>query len=203
MFLLVPAHPGCPGQIPQSRKTVVCVCAINALKLLVGWQEWHPACKNWVVRYWRGYLSEARCKWFAYGPADATATHHLLLHKNPEWFTFLVLAYPGCPGKRQLNGRAVVVVFMWNSLTERSCSKPSTSRSVLNCCKTSNNWWQFHYQQQFLRATQHICYSAYMPWQFHLSVRPSATWVDQSKAFEVRIMQFSPYSSPIPLVSKG
>jgi len=26
MFLLVPAHTGCPGQIPQSRKTVVCVC---------------------------------------------------------------------------------------------------------------------------------------------------------------------------------
>jgi len=26
MFLLVPAHPGFPGQISQSRKTVVCVC---------------------------------------------------------------------------------------------------------------------------------------------------------------------------------
>jgi len=26
LFLLVPAHPGCPGQFPQSRKTVVCVC---------------------------------------------------------------------------------------------------------------------------------------------------------------------------------
>jgi len=26
MFLLVPTHPGCPGQFPQSRKTVVCVC---------------------------------------------------------------------------------------------------------------------------------------------------------------------------------
>jgi len=25
--------------------------------------------------------------------------HHLLLQKNPEWFTFLVPAYPGCPGK--------------------------------------------------------------------------------------------------------
>ena len=25
-------------------------------------------------RYWRGYLSEARCKWFVYCPADATAT---------------------------------------------------------------------------------------------------------------------------------
>ena len=22
--------------------------------------------KNWVMRYWRGYLSGARCKWFAY-----------------------------------------------------------------------------------------------------------------------------------------
>ena len=28
MFLLVPAHPGFPGQIPQSRKTVVCVCDV-------------------------------------------------------------------------------------------------------------------------------------------------------------------------------
>jgi len=26
MCLLVPAHPGCPGQNPQSHKTVVCVC---------------------------------------------------------------------------------------------------------------------------------------------------------------------------------
>jgi len=26
MFLLVPAHPDCPGQNPQRRKMVVCVC---------------------------------------------------------------------------------------------------------------------------------------------------------------------------------
>jgi len=31
------------------------------------------------------------------------------------------------------------------------------------------------------------------------SVRPSVTRVDQSKTVEFRIMQFSPYSSPIPL----
>ena len=40
--------------------------------------------------------------------------------------------------------------------------------------------------------------------QIHLSVRPSVrlsvTRVDQSKTVEVRIMQFSPYSNPIPLV---
>jgi len=29
MFLLVPAHAGFPGQIPQSHKTVVCVCVIT------------------------------------------------------------------------------------------------------------------------------------------------------------------------------
>jgi len=33
-----------------------------------------PACENWVVRYWHGYLSGVRCKSFAYGSADATAT---------------------------------------------------------------------------------------------------------------------------------
>jgi len=48
--------------------------AFSALMLLVGWPEGHPACKNWVVRYRRGYLSRARCKCFAYGPADATTT---------------------------------------------------------------------------------------------------------------------------------
>ena len=38
MFLLVPAHPGFPGQIPQSRKTVVCVC------------EWKDNVENWGTR---------------------------------------------------------------------------------------------------------------------------------------------------------
>jgi len=28
----------------------------------------------------------------------------LLLCKSPKWFNFLVPAYPGCPGKRPLNG---------------------------------------------------------------------------------------------------
>jgi len=40
MFLLVPAHPGFPGQIPQSRKTVVFVCVLAmcspALHYIIG-----------------------------------------------------------------------------------------------------------------------------------------------------------------------
>ena len=50
----------------------------SALTLLVGQQEGHTACKNWVVGCWRSYLSEARCR-LAYDPADATATHCFLL----------------------------------------------------------------------------------------------------------------------------
>jgi len=28
--------------------------------------------------------------------------YRFLLHKNHEWFTCLVLAYPGCPGKEAI-----------------------------------------------------------------------------------------------------
>jgi len=52
--------------------------AFSALTLLAGRQEGHPACKKYVVGCWRGYLSGARCR-LAHGPADATATHCLLL----------------------------------------------------------------------------------------------------------------------------
>ena len=41
----------------------------SALMLLVGRQEELSASKNWVMRCWCGYLSAARCRLFAYGPA--------------------------------------------------------------------------------------------------------------------------------------
>ena len=55
--------------------------------LLVGWQEGHPSCKNWVVGRWRGYLSGARCG-PAHGPANATAAHCLLPQQNPDWLIY-------------------------------------------------------------------------------------------------------------------
>ena len=63
--------------------------AFSALMPLVGWQDRHLACKNWVVEC----FSEVRCR-LAYSPADATAIHCLLLQIG---FTFLVLAHPGSP----------------------------------------------------------------------------------------------------------
>jgi len=37
-----------------------------------------------MVGYWRGYLSGARCKLFAYGPTDATATPSSLAPVKPR-----------------------------------------------------------------------------------------------------------------------
>jgi len=52
--------------------------AFSALTLLVGRQEGHPACKKLSGEELVWYLSGARCT-LAFGPADAIATHCLLL----------------------------------------------------------------------------------------------------------------------------
>ena len=51
--------------------------AFSALTLLVGRQEGHPACKK-LSAGMLAWLSGMRCR-LAYSPADATATHYLLL----------------------------------------------------------------------------------------------------------------------------
>jgi len=78
----------------------VVVLDFSALTLLVGWQEEHLACKNWVVGYWHGYLSRVRCKWFAYGPADATATLPSVALSNSYWFNLSGAGIPRLFWKR-------------------------------------------------------------------------------------------------------
>ena len=51
--------------------------SFSALTLLVGWQEGHPACKK-LSGGMLAWLSGMRRR-LAYSPADATATHYLLL----------------------------------------------------------------------------------------------------------------------------
>ena len=53
--------------------------SFSALTLLVRRQKEHPACKNWVMRCLCGYLSGAKCRLFAYGPADATASQNPII----------------------------------------------------------------------------------------------------------------------------
>jgi len=64
--------------------------------------------RNWVVRCWRGCLSGAMCR-LAYGPADATATHCLLLDWIPDGFAFLVQAHLGSPGQGAIKWVCVCV----------------------------------------------------------------------------------------------
>ena len=78
--------------------------AFNALTLLVGRQEGHAACKNWVVRYWCGYLSGAWCKWFEYGPADATATPSSLAPVKSRLIYLSGAGLPRLSWKKPLNG---------------------------------------------------------------------------------------------------
>ena len=54
----------------------ICCClqCFGAVGLASGRE--HPACKNWVMGCWCGYLSGARCRLFAYGRADATASQN-------------------------------------------------------------------------------------------------------------------------------
>ena len=65
----------------------------SAFTLLVGRQEERPACKHWVMRCWCGCLSGARCRLFAYGPADATASPNPIISSSfksrlvlPFWY---------------------------------------------------------------------------------------------------------------------
>jgi len=67
---------------------------------------------------WRGYLSGARCR-LAYGPADATATHSLLLSK----------IHPGSPGKRAFEWVCVCSIV---DMTVLKKSMPSRERVKLS-----------------------------------------------------------------------
>jgi len=53
--------------------------AFNALTLLVGCQEGHPAHKNLTNEVLAWLSSGVKCKYLAYGSADATATPSCLL----------------------------------------------------------------------------------------------------------------------------
>ena len=60
------------------------------------------------MRCWCGYLSEVRCRLFAYGPGDATGIpklHNILPHLNSNWFLpFLYRLIQVVLEKKLLNG---------------------------------------------------------------------------------------------------
>ena len=70
--------------------------------------------ENQVMRYWRDHLSGAKCRWFAYGPADATATPSSLASfksrmVSPFWCRLIQVVLE----KRSLNWRVSVCHVWW------------------------------------------------------------------------------------------
>ena len=84
--------------------SIYTIQAFSALTLLVGRQEGHPACKNWVVGCWRGYLSGARCRlalwpsWCHCHPLSLASVKSRLVLPFWYWLTWVV------PDKGPLNG---------------------------------------------------------------------------------------------------
>ena len=97
-------------------------CAFSAVTLLVGHQEEHPVCKNRVMRCWHGYLSAAKCRLFAHGPADATVTpkpHYIVLHLNPEWFYLSGTGLPRDALNRCSSSSSYLITNSHNKMTDK------------------------------------------------------------------------------------
>jgi len=97
--------------------SVTIISSSPVLLLSVLWHCWLDVRKttqpenNWVMKCWHGYLSGARCKWYAYGPAHATATPSSLasLKSTLVWLFWCWLTL-GCLGKEAIK-RASVCLF--------------------------------------------------------------------------------------------
>jgi len=79
-------------------------CGINVPSVL--WRCWLGGrkgiwpVKNWVVKYWHGYLSGARCKCLTYGPADASATPSFLAAVKSRMVYLSGAGLPRLPWKK-------------------------------------------------------------------------------------------------------
>jgi len=120
----------------------------SALTLSVRWQEGHPACRKRSGEVLAWLSVWARCR-LAYSPADATATHCLLLQEIQIGFrfTFLVLAHPGSPIQNSGSRKMVVVVretvsgsgIRWIICKSAPCLRQITMPAPHNSHKSTSN----------------------------------------------------------------
>jgi len=101
--------------------------------------------KNWVMGCWRGYLSGMWCKWFAYGPSDATATHHQSLASVKSRMVYL--------------SGACLPRLSWKKAVKRMCVSRLCVDQILLYYKIASSTYWFHYSRVTLY--QHSERSAY------------------------------------------
>jgi len=142
----------------------VCVCsclfhfAFSALTLLVGWQDGHQACKNWVVGCWRGCLLERDADLYMAQlmPRPLTVS---CFSKIQVGFTFLVPAHLGSPGKRAIKRVCVcvcvpvssnsVVKSLRHSIRRTNVSPAKLTPSNIVASVLSKQTVQYHYLAMF------------------------------------------------------
>ena len=124
---------------PRSfRRSFVLIQTVLILFHLVPLVLWHcmlgvrksiRPVKIGVIRCWCGYLSGARCRLFAYGPASATAVpklNRLLPHLKSDWFYLSGTGLPrlACVAKRRWwLGEEMYGVWSWGSKTKEDLER--------------------------------------------------------------------------------
>jgi len=106
--------------------------SISALTLLVGRQEWHPACKklSGEVLAWLSVCSEVQTAYMAQlMPLPVTVS---CFSKIEIGFTFLVPAYPGSPGQSAIK-RLCVCVFRVMQKGRRTMNTAMSSFKKFQC----------------------------------------------------------------------
>jgi len=118
---------------------------VSSLTLLVGRQkeQEHQACKkNWVVGYWRGYLTEARCR-LAYPSGCHCHSLSLASVKSRLVFPFWYRMTRVVPDKGPLNG--CVCVYYSHKGHSRLSVLVNIGGSywlISNCCRPDLTYWQ-------------------------------------------------------------
>ena len=106
--------------------------AFSALTLLVGRQEGHPACKNWVVGCWHGVCLEQGADLHM---AQLMPCHSLSLASVIGFLPFWYLLTWVIPEKEPLNG--CVCVHVWYLLASRTVYLSP----IIGCIGWSFGWW--------------------------------------------------------------
>ena len=87
------------------------------------------------MRYWCGYLSGVRCKCFAYGSADATATPSSLASVRSRIIMPFQYGLPGCPGKEATKRECISIflnVFFLHFFSAFICKQNCNILTMLN-----------------------------------------------------------------------
>ena len=96
------------------------------------WKSSQPV-DNWVMRCWHSYRSAARCKWFAYDPADVTATPSSLASRKSRFVQpFCCHLTQAVLEKETVNQASVCHYQLYLVLASEKWRKQSTAPSVMS-----------------------------------------------------------------------